>query len=86
MSKTRNTIWYHSSSPPQTIGNHTNGCFIGSYDGLHTCLINANKHRWKAVTVSQDNKGDYHLFQTFKHWLNYPNKKDFMANYETIKA
>jgi len=86
MSKTRNIIWYHSSSPPQIIGNHSNGCYIGNYDGLHTCLINANKHKWKSVTVSQDIFGDYHLFQTEKHWFKYPSKKNFMANYETIKV
>jgi hypothetical protein len=88
MSKTKLTIWYHSASPPQIIGNHNNGLFIGIYDGLHQTITAANnlKRPWRCEVISQDKDGDYHLFQTHKHWRDYPSKDTFAASYETIKV
>lgn len=88
MSKTKLTIWYHSASPPQIIGNHTNGCFIGLYDGLHETLMTANNlaRPWSSEVITQDYNGDYHLFQKHKHYEKYPSKDEFAATYETIKV
>ena len=84
----KNRIWYHTNTTPQIIGNHNNGCFIGDYEGLHKCLQTANnlKRPWKSVVVSQDCDGDYHLFQTDKHWIKYPSRHEFMASYEIMKT
>ena len=62
--------------------------FIGDYEGLHKCLQTANnlKRPWKSVVVSQDRDGDYHLFQTDKHWIKYPSRHEFMASYEIMKT
>jgi len=88
MGNTKLTIWYHSASPPQIIGNHNNGLFIGLYDGLHQTITAANnlERPWCCEVIAQDTQGDYHLFQTFKHWRDYPSKDTFAASYETIKA
>tara|TARA_Y100001951_G_scaffold97933_1_gene98152 strand:+ start:62 stop:328 length:267 start_codon:yes stop_codon:yes gene_type:complete len=88
MSKTKLTIWYHSASPPQIIGRHNNGCFVGNYDGLHKTLMTANNlaRPWRSQVITQDYEGDYHLFQTDKHWRDYPSKDTFAASYETIKV
>ena len=84
----QNRIWYHTNTTPQIIGNHNNGCFIGSYDGLHKCLQTANnlERPWNSVVIAQDRDGDYHLFQTDKHWIKYPSRHEFMESYEIMKA
>ena len=74
-------IWYHSSSPPQRIGNHNSGCFVGDYSAIRKCAESANNlpRPWITRVIAQDFDGDFHLFQKQEHFDRYPSKDSFAA-------
>ena len=74
-------IWYHSASPPQHIGNHNSGCFVGDYSAIRKCVQDANNlaRPWRSRVVAQSQNGDFHLFQKIEHYNLYLAKDDFAA-------